>query len=300
MIFCTVSNKKYLLQGIALAYSLHNYINNYKLYYLCLDDESHQILNQIQTEFDLKIIPISHLELETIYPELIKLKQNNFSEYCFAFSSLFPKYIFTHFNEPSVIYIDSDTYFYSSPQLIYDEINNKDVGIIRHRHIDRSHPAGEYNVNVVYIKNNTNGNRVLDWWYAAYITQFPKELSTCGDQKYLEGFEDIIGKENIAIIDTLVGHGAPWNYKLYDYSLFNDSPKKIIWNNISQIFVFNHFSQFTFNFITDTFTHTGGKHLGDINYGKIFDIPELQYLYVDYYQTLKEINNQLNLNITSN
>lgn len=301
MIFCTLSNKKYLLQGITLAYSLHQTTkSSYKLYYLCLDNESYDIVTNLIKVFDLKIIPINFLELESLHPDLTLLKQKDFSEYCFAFSSLLPKFIFNKFKEQSILYIDSDVYFYSNPELLLEEIDNKDIGLIRHRHIDRSHPAGEYNVNAVYIKNNINGNKILDWWYNAYITRTPVELSTCGDQKYLEGFENIIGKENITIIDKLIGHGAPWNYKLYDYSLFNNSPKQIIWNNNTQIFVFNHFSQFTFNFATDTFTHTGGKHLGDINYGEIFNIPELQQMYIDYYQTLKEINNQLNLNITYN
>lgn len=302
MIFCTLSNKKYLLQGVALAYSLYENIQTkeYKLYYLCLDDESYNTLSNISQTFNLHIIPIHYSELENIHPELIQLKQKNFSEYCFSFSSLLPKFIFKNFKELSILYIDSDVYFYNTPELLLEEINNKDIGLIRHRHIDRTHPAGEYNVNAVYIKNNINGNKILDWWYSAYLTQTPKELSTCGDQKYLEGFETIIGKENIAILDNLIGHGAPWNYKLYNYSLFNSEPKKIIWNGKQQIFVFNHFSQFTFDFITNTFTHTGGKHLGDIEYGAVFNIPELQNLYVEYYQTLKEINTQLNLNINTN
>jgi hypothetical protein len=301
MIFCTVSNKKYLLQGIALAYSLHSNANTeYKFYYLCLDDESHQILTNIQTEFDFKIIPIHYSELETTHPELLNLKQTNFSDYCFAFSSLFPKHIFTHFNESSVIYIDSDTYIYSSPQLIYDEIGNKDVGIVRHRHNDRTHYAGEYNVNVVYVKNNINGNKILDWWYNSYMTQTPKELSTCGDQKYLEGFEDIIGKENIVVVDELVGHGAPWNYRLYSYDLFTQNPKKIIWDNKTQVFVFNHFSQFKYDFEKDGFSHTNGFHLGDIMNGEVFKILPLHQMYVEYYHILKDLNTQLNLNIKNN
>lgn len=298
MVFCTLSNKKYLLQGIALAYSLHQHSKkNYKLYYLCLDEISYTTLITLSESYDFNIIPIKAESIEKHYPELLQLKNSNFSEYCFSFSSLLPLYIFTTYNDPSVLYLDSDVYFYNSPELIYEEIGDKEVGIIRHRHIGREHFAGEYNVNCVYFKNSVPAKKVLNWWYNAYKTKTPPELSTCGDQKYLEGFETVIPDTDIAIIDDLVGHAAPWNYKLYKFS---NNPKTITWEGKSQLFVFNHFSKFGFNFENDYYSPTQNEYWGDLHNGKILDIPFVFDLHLNYYNILKTLNNQLGLNLNSN
>lgn len=301
MIFATLSNKKYLLQGIALAYSLRNTIpniDNYKLYYLCLDEETFDIINAVNKSYDLRLYPILGSDLDKMYPQIQVLKSTKYSDYCFSFSALLPLYIFKIYAEESAMYIDSDTYFYHTPKLIYEEIGSKDVGIIRHRHNDRTHGAGEYNANVMYFKNNDNGNKVLNWWHIAYMTKNPYHLSGCGDQKFLEGFEDVIGKNNVCVVDDIIGHGAPWNFSLYNLDKLNETPKKIVWNDKEQIFVFNHFSQFEYNFEANWFSYTGFSHLEYTQENKIFkNNVNLHNMYADYYVFLKQINEELNLNV---
>lgn len=296
MVYCTLSNKKYLLQGIGLVYSLYLHsTSKHTIYYLCLDDYSFDKLKYIQENYDLKVYPIHYLDIEKDYPELVKLKELDFSEYCYSFSSILPMFIFDKYKEQSILYLDSDVYFYNSPEYIFQEIRNRDVGLVRHRHIGREHFAGEYNVNSVFIRNNENGRKVLAWWYNAFITKTPVELSTCGDQKFLEGFELVIGSDNIAVVDNIVGHGAPWNYKLYDFSRFSETPRIIKWRGVEQVFIFNHFSRFTCDFEKDSFSYTNGDFGGDTYYGNIFNIPELHQLYEEYYHILKQLNNQLEI-----
>jgi hypothetical protein len=55
-------------------------------------------------------------------------------------------------------YIDSDIFFYQDIDIVYQEIGNKSVGIIAHRHNSvGSDRDGAYNVGVVYFKNNEMG-----------------------------------------------------------------------------------------------------------------------------------------------
>lgn len=301
MIFTTLSNEKYMLQGVALAHSLKAVIPSdvaYKIYYLCLDQYTYDMLHRLGMQVDLNIIPILYTELETKYPQIITLKMNNYSEYCFSFSALLPKYIFDVYNESSVLYIDSDVLFYHTPQLIYDEIGDSDIGIVRHRFNDRTHGAGEYNANMIYFKNNENGNKVLDWWHISYMTKTPAHLSSCGDQKFLEGFEDVIGKERVCVVDDIVGHGAPWNYSLYGYYNFTENPKKIDWDGKEQIFVFNHFSQFEYDFDMNWFSYSGRSHMEYTFGNKLFEYePKLHSMYAEYYDMLNKLNNEFNLNV---
>ena len=298
MIICTLSNNRYLLQGLALFHSIKKYYyNNLKFYYLCLDDYTYSTILDLNSKYNLDIIPILNYEIEAKFPQIAELRLSNYLEYCYSFSSLLPKYIFEKYNEPSVIYIDSDTLFYEDPNMLYIEIGNKDVGIIRHRFNDRTHVSGEYNANVIYIKNNENGNKILDWWHVSFMTKNPARLSTCGDQKFLEGFEDIIGKENVCVIDN-IGHGAPWNYNLYQYDKFDELPKKIIWEGREQIFLFNHFSQFVYDFDYNAFSYSGGSHLIYTFDNMIYrHVPKLNQIYLDYYKILHDLNDIYKLNI---
>ena len=299
MIFCTLSDDKYLLQGLALVHSIKNYsFEDYKIYYLCLDDNTYNTIEKISKLENLKLYPISYSSLERKYPQILDLKSKDFKDYCFSFSALLPKYIFEVYFEENILYVDSDTMFYYDPKIIYDEIGYNDVGIIRHRFNDRTHPSGEYNANVIYFRNTTNGNKVLDWWHVSFMTKNPARLSTCGDQKYMEGFENIIGRQNICVIDDKVGHGAPWNFYLYKYDKFDQLPKIIQWENKEQIFVFNHFSQFYYDFNASAFSYSGNSHLEYTFFNKIFDhTPFLKNMYIEYYEILKLLNLRYNLNI---
>jgi hypothetical protein len=52
---------------------------------------------------------------------------------------------------------------------MYDEIGEKSVGIIRHRHIPENSNTidGRYNVGIVYFSNDVIGRHCLDWWHDA-------------------------------------------------------------------------------------------------------------------------------------
>ena len=144
-------------------------------------------------------------------------------------------------NAESVMYIDSDIYFYQDPKLVYDEIGDKSVGIIRHRHNTSLSVDGEFNVGIIYFKNDEAGIECLRWWNDAVLLGTTPELSTCGDQKYLEGFVPRFG-DSVCVIDETIAHGAPWNFRLYVYDYIDEG--NVIWGDKVQPLVFNHFSKF--------------------------------------------------------
>ena len=79
------------------------------------------------------------------------------------------------------------------PKLIFDEVGEKSVGIIRHRHNTNLSVDGEYNVGTVYFRNSDLGIKTLKNWMECVILETRPDLATCGDQKYLELFELICG-----------------------------------------------------------------------------------------------------------
>jgi len=285
--FTTLSDYNFLAKGLALYKSLIKTTSDFILCYLTLDSKSYDTLTKLNLP-NLKVYDISNLEL--LDPELVAAKNSRpYNEYCWTLASYFTQYILATENPESVMYIDSDIYFYNNIDLIYQEIDTKSVGILLHRHNYVGHPDGAYNVGVVYFKNSEMGTACLSWWRDAVLYKKYPHLQTCGDQKYLEEFIPRFGEEHVHVIDK-IGHGAPWNYRLYNMT---DLPASIIYNNVKQIFVFNHFSRFSYN--STAFYYTSNQYLDHTINNQIFLIPQLDQLYKDYYTCIINIHKEYNI-----
>ena len=106
------------------------------------------------------------------------------------------------------------------------------------------------------------------------------EYGRVGDQVYLEAFEPLFGKDNISVIDDSVGHGAPWNFGLYQYD-----GGDIIWGGKRQKMVFIHFSHFTPNYNNDTYEV---DREGEWNNPHLRH-PRVKQYYDEYFNSLKTI-----------
>jgi len=272
-IYCTLSDKNYLKQGIALIESLERVTSkDFKIFYLCLDAETYERVRKYS------VVEAVHLaEVEKSREEILQYKnRKQYNEYCWSLASTFSRYLLEQ-GLDSVMYVDSDIYFYQDPEVIYEELGDKSIGIIRHRHNTSSSPDGEFNVGIIFFKNDAEGKACLDWWNDCLLHDLRPDLATCGDQKYLEEFPK---KWDTAILDKTFAHGAPWNYRLYVYdNFFNDGT--VVWGDKVQPLVFNHFSKFSMN-------HPTSGHYADhtLNY-QIFGIPAINHMYRHYAKELE-------------
>ena len=108
----------------------------------------------------------------------------------------------------------------------------------------------------------------------------------CGDQKYLELFPSIFGKDNVCIIDENIGHLAPWSASFHEYR-----DEKIVWESRDQDLYFFHFAHFVPDFKSDSYKTSYNREW-------IWGDPEKQnvkvrQLYDDYYAHSKRINKDL-------
>lgn len=284
--FCTLSDKNYLALGIALYRSLKEHCKEpFTLYYLCLDEETKtRLLNENYEE--IEPVSLSDLEQEK---DLREARENRpYNEYCWTLASYFTYFLLKEKKSGDLSYIDSDIFFYQDPQIIFEEIGSKDVGIIAHRHNCVGNTDGAYNVGIIHFKNTEKGMEVLKWWRDAVLYKKYPEYHGCGDQKYLEGFIPNFGEENICVADKTFGHGAPWNYRLYGYDKFEEG--KVIWGDKEQPFVFNHFSRLKYDVKTDQVEPTGGQYADHTLGFQVFNMPAINLMYRNYYVLLKEIH----------
>lgn len=238
MKFCTIADKNYLTKALAMYKSLCDNVKDFKLYFLCLDDETYIKLD----ELNLPNIYIFRLSLlDSLDCELRDSKNNppskygtQYSQYCWCLTPYFTNHILKYYckKDEYLMYVDADIYFYGPPNAILNEINGKSIGIHTHRFTPpfREVISGWYNVGIVVFKNDFEGRKISELWKYWMLNpknEYYNKYGTCGDQKYLELFEKL--SDSVCIFDKHLLHGAPWccndlngrNILWYHFSHFN-------------------------------------------------------------------------------
>ncbi len=238
--FCIQFDKNYLTRGLALFYSLKKFLNNnFVFWILCFDDISYQILLKLD-EPEIKLIKLGEFENEDL--KRVK-KQRTFVEYAWTCSSNLMLFLLEKKNIDSIIYLDSDLYFFNSPENILNEIEKESLAIVGHNYSkERKYLekiAGKFNVSFVYAKNNLEGRQAIKWWAEKVIEWCYDryENDKFGDQKYLDKFPELF--PYVYIIKNKGSNVAPWNINSYEISLKNG---KVYVDD--QPLIFYHFHRF--------------------------------------------------------
>ncbi len=240
--FCTLFDKNYLPQLLVLVESLEAHVGSFTIYCFCMDNESFLYLKGLNHP---NLILVSHTSLESHIPELITAKSNRSKvEYYFTCTASTCSYVFEH--NPTIdllTYLDADLCFYSSPEIIYHELENYSIGIIAHKFYGlwRYYAKyGKFNVGWVSFKNDENGRKCLnDWKYDCLEWCYDRlENGKYADQKYLDAWPKKY--HGVYEIKHPGANLAPWNVGQYQLAL--NAEDKIEVNNYPLIFY--HFANF--------------------------------------------------------
>lgn len=236
--FCTYFDIHYLLRGMTLYRSMTRHCQKFILYVLCLDDQTFSILSQLNLE-KIKLITLNEIEQ---WETRLKAAKRNRSriEYYFTLSPILPLYLISHYSDIDVItYLDSDIFFYSGPEPVYNELDNQSILIVEHRfpeHLKHRLVMGRFNVQYLSFRNDAHGITCLKRWLDQCINwchDYP-EKGRFADQKYLDEWPDLY---NRLVILKHKGAGlAPWNWSNYHIEI---NRGQILVDN--QLLVFYHF-----------------------------------------------------------
>lgn len=232
--FCTLFDKNYLTRGLALNASLLKHSPPFILWVLCMDQETLEILKKLRLP-NLKTISLKQFE----DPALLKVKPTRSTgEYCWTCTPSLPLYIFkTNPKISSIAYLDSDLFFFSSPQPLYYEMDKKSVLIIPHRIVPwkkaKEKKVGKFNVGMLIFKNDAAAKTVLKWWREKCLEWCYNrvEKNRMGDQKYLDQFPKRF--KGVCISKNLGACLANWNIRQYSINKVNQD---IFVNNDKLIF----------------------------------------------------------------
>ncbi|MCO5144100.1 MAG: glycosyl transferase [Oligoflexia bacterium] len=262
--FCTLFDISYLPYGLCLKKSLDKHMPNHILWILCMDEEVHKALSQFSLN-NIRLISLNEIESK----ELLNVKNSRTrGEYCWTLTPFLPEFILN--KEPSikrVTYLDSDLYFFSTPEKIISELENSSASILITEHAydpqyDQTNTSGRFCVQFLTYLNNNSTKEVLHWWQEKCLEWcFARhENGLFGDQMYLNQWPSLFG-EAIKIVEQKDKTQAPWNAEYY----------------FPQVPVFFHFHGF--------------KKVSEnkIRYFLGYKIKNSIYLYTQYYDSFLEM-----------
>lgn len=220
--FCTYFDSNYLMYGYTLFRSLKRTGIDFTLYVCCLDEPVYDHLLVLNHE---EIIPIRLADIEFWDPAFAACKENRTRvEYYFTLSPVLPLYILAHYSGIDILaYLDSDLYFFSSPEKLYQVLGGKSLLIVKHDYYPAPHfyecvkISGKYNMAFQLYRNDAVGvaclrhwrQECLDWCHDYF------EDGKFADQKYLEEWPE---KFDAVVCPTDIGAGlAPWNCGMHQF-----------------------------------------------------------------------------------
>lgn len=291
MNFCTLFDSNYLDKGLVLCDSLNKTDAEFTLYIFAFDKKAYDIL------CDLKIPNVVVIQEQDILDAQIqKIKEERSrAEYCWTCTPIIIQYVLEHFEVKECTYIDADMYFYSSPQVLMDEIEASgcSVSIIRHRFPNNIAKKtnekfhGRYCVEFNTFFSDLSGKKVLQWWREKCIESCSMKLydKSFGDQKYLDEWPKKF--ECIHEIEHLGAGVAPWN--IADYRFVSEQDGRIVlrYKRRKEVpLIFYHFQNLNF-------LNNGDININVYNEMGKFDGRLLNRLYDDYIERLKQKRNFL-------
>ena len=236
--FATLFDSNYLTKGLALHSSMKNHIRGFKLFVLCLDDITFDLLTALS---HAEIHPVKLCELEKNDRELRIAKENRTTiEYYFTLSPVLPLFILTAFKEVDVITtLDADLYFFNDPQTIYNDFEGHSILITPHRFpskLKHKEKFGLYNVSFQAFRNDSSGLECLQWWRNKCLEWCYDKFDgdRFADQKYLDDWT--LRFKGVMVLSSEGAGLAPWNV---DDHKIKKKGGKIYSNN--ELLVFYHF-----------------------------------------------------------
>jgi len=239
MYFCTLFDSNYISKGLALYLSIANHTDDFLIFVMAMDRKCMVQLSKL----NLPHIKVVCLE-DYLTPELSEAKSNrSHAEFCWTCGSYVTHHFLTAYKLPDITYLDSDLMFFSSPKVIFDELEAKHASIGLSPHFIPYNATGKYCVQYCYFKNDEYGLSALTWWKNECLKWCYSSIENgkYGDQMYLDKMPELF--PNVCDIENRGAGLAYWNSYAYKYT-----DNGVLFSGKLFPYVYFHFSGFSFSY----------------------------------------------------
>jgi hypothetical protein len=222
--FCTLFDMRYAARGLAMLESLEARFSGEKtITILAMDDTTPSMVRKMGRS-GWNVISVEDLS----DPELLAARQERpHREFCWTCApAMAARMVDIRKEGDVVVYVDADLYFFSSPQLLLDELaDGGNILIHEHRFSeDRKHyepSSGRFNVGFVAFVVGDESRACVQRWRAQVLDKcvLDPDNGYCGDQGYLNEWPDRY--PGLRILKNIGGGVAPWN--LLSYKVTGDA-----------------------------------------------------------------------------
>jgi hypothetical protein len=161
--YVTCFDQRYLARALVMLRSLRRHDPEAEIFPLCFDPVAFEVIAGLA---DAKITPIATEEIGAFEPRLGERGGRSRWEFYATHKPVLPLYVFDRRSDIGAIaHIDADTFFYASPQPLFDEIGPASLALSPHRFspiYERLIVYGRFNAGFIYWRRDLIGRRCLD------------------------------------------------------------------------------------------------------------------------------------------
>ena len=243
--YYTCFDVNYLVKGLALIESIiHHENRDFEIFVVCLDQATQRFLRQLGLLY-IKTLLLADIESDDLQLQVAK-QNRSLVEYYWSLKATLALYLIRHHPEiEAVFYLDADLYFYSSPDPLWQAIENKSVLIHEHGFAPEQATLskyGKYNAGMIGFRNDPMGLKILHWWRDLCLKWCHARLENgkFGDQLYLNQMPRTF--DRVGVVDNIGVGVAPWNHIQYEFCFDSSGHARVNGTKI----VFYHFHSLVF------------------------------------------------------
>ena len=208
--FCTLFDRNYLYQGVALHASLERHAPDFRLYALCMDQTAFDLLTRLDKP---TLLPI--LVDDVLTPALSAVRsRTTHGQFCWVCQPIICQYLLDRFGVDMVTYLESDSLFFSDPEALFAELGDRSVSLVPHNYsseFDNSSAAGMYCVQFNAFRNDADARAVLQSWTASCFEYDRSAPTSYPGQTCLDRWPSQFA--GVAVIQHPGAGVAPWNIR---------------------------------------------------------------------------------------
>jgi len=214
--YCTYFDHNYLRRGLLMLQSLRSVDAETPIFVLALSDLTATVLQDCAPP---GVVVVTLTRLEVAFPELLTLKHERAGiDYVFTVKPFLVLHFFAESAAESMMYFDSDRYFYADPRAALDQVGAASIAITEHRFSpDRLALAkyGRFNSGWSMFRRDADGMACLRRWADDCLARCHDRVEDgrFGDQGFLNAWPDRY--KSLAIVANKGINLAVWNVDNY-------------------------------------------------------------------------------------